>query len=350
MQNRYVVIMAGGVGSRFWPSSTETRPKQFIDILGIGKSLLRMTYERCLQLVDSDRIIIVTNKIYKDIVIEELPELKVSNILCEPARNNTAPCIAYAALHINAIEKNATFAVLPSDHVILFEDEFVAAMNHAFDYAVTEDAILTLGIEPTRPDTGYGYIEMAEEISNGIKKVTSFKEKPSRDIATQYVEAGNYVWNAGIFIWSIDTLLRAFTLHAPFILNTLTQSIDKYNTKDEQAYIDEVYPLTQKISIDFAILEKANNVYTLPANIGWSDLGTWNSLHSYSHKDENNNVIQGSNIVLDDVSNCIIKIKDGKKLLLKDIKDYIIIDEEDALLIYPIDKEQEIKESLKKFT
>ncbi|MBK8625144.1 MAG: mannose-1-phosphate guanylyltransferase [Saprospiraceae bacterium] len=342
--NKYIAIMAGGVGSRFWPSSTNERPKQFLDILGVGKSLIRMTFERALRLVPAHHVFIVTNKIYKALVMEHLPELPQENILCEPSMNNTAPCIAYTALRINALDPNAVFAVLPSDHVILKEDEYVRKLDQAFDFAASEDAIVTLGIQPSRPDTGYGYINYQKETvgSEQIHKVISFKEKPDLPTAETYLESGDYLWNAGMFVWSVPTILQSYKINAPQILDVLTQQNALYGTLDEQAYIDAVYPDTQKISVDYAILERAGNVYTIPADIGWSDLGTWNSLHAYM-SDGNDAVSVGQNIHLIDAADIIVVSNNHKQIVIKGLKDYIVVDEENALLIYPKSDEQEIK-------
>ncbi len=340
--------MAGGVGTRFWPSSTEARPKQFLDILGIGKSLLRMTYERSLKLVENDAIIIMTNKRYFSLVKKELPELPNENILCEPSRNDTAPCIAYAALNINARNPLSSFAVLPSDHIILYEDIFTDRMNTAFESAEENNSIMTLGIQPSRPDTGYGYIHW-QKGNNEVKKVISFKEKPSHEVAQNYLDSGEYLWNAGIFVWTTKSIIDAFEKYTSNIVSVLKEDTTKFNTSDEQDYIDEVYPLTEKISIDYAILEKADNVYTLPADIGWSDLGTWASLYGFSNKDENGNVIQNNNAVILDTTDTIVRIKDQKKIIIRGLSNFIVIDDDDALLIFPKDKEQEIKEALKHF-
>ena len=269
--------MAGGVGSRFWPASTEDTPKQFLDILGVGKSLLRLTFERFLNLVPADRILIVTNKKYKALTQFHLPELPEENILCEPSRNNTAPCVAYTALRLRAANPDAVFVTAPSDHIILKEETFLQKITEAFEYVESINAIVTLGIQPTRPDTGYGYIEVADTDhaeAKKIYKVASFKEKPNVDIAQSYLDAGNYLWNGGIFIWKAEDLINSFKLNAPDIINVLTEDESKFATPDEQSYIDRVYPNTPSISVDYAILEKADNVYTVPADIGWSDLGT----------------------------------------------------------------------------
>jgi mannose-1-phosphate guanylyltransferase len=340
--------MAGGVGTRFWPASTEEKPKQFLDILGIGKSLLRMTYERSLKIVAIENIIIMTNKKYYTLVKQELPELPEENILCEPSRNDTAPCIAYAALSIKSRSENSSFAVFSSDHVILFEDVFVAQIKKGFNECEKNNNIVTLGIKPTRPDTGYGYIHF-DQNDNEIKKVLSFKEKPSSELAMSYLESGEYVWNAGIFIWTCEALIAAFEKYTTNIINVLNEEPHKFNTPGEQDYIDDVYPQTEKISIDYAIMEKADNIYTLNVDIGWSDLGTWASLYDYSDKDENGNVIQNNSCVISDVKNTILRVKDGKKVMIQGLSNFIIVDEENALLIFPKEKEQEIKETLKKF-
>jgi mannose-1-phosphate guanylyltransferase len=348
--NKYIAIMAGGVGSRFWPSSTNERPKQFLDILGVGKSLIRMTFERAMKLVPADHVFIVTNKKYKALVIEHLPELPQENILCEPSMNNTAPCIAYTALRINALDPNAVFAVLPSDHIILKEEEYVSKLSQAFDFATSHEAIVTLGIQPTRPDTGYGYINYQKETigNEQIHKVISFKEKPDLATAETYLESGDYLWNAGMFVWSVPTILKSYKINAPQILDVLMQQNALYGTSDEQAYIDAVYPDTQKISVDYAILERADNVYTIPADIGWSDLGTWNSLHAYM-SDGNDAVSVGQNIHLIDTKDIIVISNNHKQIVIKGLKDYIVVDEENALLIYPKSDEQEIKGVVQKF-
>lgn len=344
----YVVIMAGGVGSRFWPSSTEERPKQFLDILGVGKSLLRMTYERCLKFVKNENIIVITNSRYFGLVKNEIPEMEENNILLEPSRNNTAPCLAYACLRIRAMEGNAVFAVLPSDHVILKEEEFASLMKKSMDYARKHEAIVTLGISPTRPDTGYGYIRMSNE-GDLPYKVRAFVEKPNTEKAAAYLASGEYLWNAGIFIWSTSTLLQAFASHEPGILEILDAQPAVYNTPGEQAFIDMVYPSTKNISIDFAVLEKADNVYTLPADIGWSDLGTWGSLYDYQEKSTSGNVEQlRGDHYLEDVENCLIRTQTQKRVIIRGIKGLVVVDEQDALLIYPIDKEQEIKNAIPK--
>ena len=342
---QYIAIMAGGVGSRFWPASREALPKQFLDILGVGKSLIQLTYERALQLVPKENILIATNKKYKGLVNEHLPELKDDQILLEPSRNNTAPCIAYLTLKIADKHPNASFAVWPSDHVILKEAEFIKKMNLAFDFAKKGDALVTLGLQPTRPDTGYGYIEVSHtDGAQAIEKVVQFKEKPDLATAQGYLDAGNYFWNAGIFIWSVQAVTAAFKNNAPSILKVLSEDLSKYNTAEEQFYIDRVYPNTEKISVDYALLERSNNVYTIPADIGWSDLGTWNSLHFYLEKDKQGNVVQSNLQHITNVENSFIRLPKNKLAVIDGLENMIVIDDGDVLLIYPKDKEQEIKQ------
>jgi mannose-1-phosphate guanylyltransferase len=343
-KNYYVGIMAGGVGTRFWPSSTKEKPKQFLDILGIGKSLLRMTYERFAQIIPPENILVITNKAYASIVKEQVPEVLDKNILCEPTRNNTGPCVAYTALRLHQENPESVFVIAPSDHVILKEELFLAHISKALDLADQNNCIFTLGINPSRPDTGYGYIKVNDEIIIGQEqKVEKFIEKPDLDNALKYLYSGKYLWNGGIFIWKSSQLIKDFHEYSPNIIQTLEQDISKYNTPEEQSYIDKVYPSTENISIDYAILERAPHVYTIPVDIGWSDLGTWNSLHDYLEKDENNTVTIGKNTFLIDTENSIVRSDSKKIVVVKGLKNYIVVDEKDALLIYPKDQEQEIK-------
>ncbi len=339
--------MAGGIGSRFWPSSTEKTPKQFLDILGVGKSLLRLTFERFLKVVPAERILILTNQQYKDQVKEHLPEISDLNILCEPSRNNTGPCVAYTALRLYAQDENAVFVTAPSDAVILKTDVFVDKINRALQFVSLSDAIVTLGIKPTRPDTGYGYIEVNDEDVSEVLKVKRFREKPDLNTAESYVASGNYYWNAGIFIWKAKDLLRSFERNAPDIISTLSQDVSKFNTIEEQTYIDKVYPLTPSISVDYAILEKADNVYTIPSDIGWSDLGTWNSLHAYLRVNDNDVVNLGDKTYIENTENCLIRTSSDKIVIIKGLNNYIVVDEPEGLLIFPKDKEQEVKSILK---
>ncbi len=341
--------MAGGIGSRFWPASTSQRPKQFLDILGIGKSLIRMTFERCLKLVPAENVLVLTNERYRDLVKEHLPELNDQNILGEPSMNNTAPCIAWTALHLNAKNENASFAVLPSDHVILKEDQYVQKLEQAFAFSENENGLVTLGIQPSRPDTGYGYIETnPDQESESILKVKSFKEKPNRALAQQYLDAGCFYWNAGMFIWSVKNILDSFAQNAPQILEVLNAKPEKFGAAGEIEYINEVYPNTENISVDYAILERAQNVYTIPSDIGWSDLGTWSSLYDFIDKDNNSCAVIGDKTFLQDTQNTIVHSDSKKVVVIKGLSDYIVVDEPDALLIYPKTDEQEIKAVVKK--
>ncbi len=341
--NTFIAIMAGGIGSRFWPTSRTARPKQFLDIMGVGKSLLRLTFERFLKLCPAENIFIVTNGMYKTLVKEHLPELTDNQILCEPSRNNTGPCVAYTAFKLHSLNPEANFVVAPSDHIILKEDIFLEKIQLALCFAEKNDALCTLGITPTRPDTGYGYINFGEEKEPGIHRVLEFKEKPNIDTAKLYFNSGKYLWNGGIFIWKAKIILEAFRKYQPVIHRILAAGKSSYNTSKEQHFIDENYPQTPKISVDYAILEKAENVFTIPSDFGWSDLGTWASLHAESPKDEQNNVVIGGQVFTSGTSNCLIRIPKEKLVVLKDMDDYIVVDEEDVLLIFPKSKEQEIK-------
>ena len=345
MNNTYVAIMAGGVGSRFWPGSREARPKQFLDMMGVGKSLLRLTFERFLPLCPASNIFVVTNAAYKDLVKEQIPELTDNQILCEPSRNNTAPCVAYTAFKLEQLNPNATFVIAPSDHIILKESIFLEKVSTGIQFAAQNDALVTLGIEPSRPDTGYGYIQFeSDAISKDIHKVRRFAEKPNRETAEAFVASKEYLWNAGIFIWNVQSILSAFQKLSPEIYSILETGKTAYNTAAEQAYIDTTYPTTPNISVDFAIMENADNVYTIPAEFGWSDLGTWASLYAECEQDEHGNAVQAGKTLLMDAKNNLIRASNKEKLLvIKDLDNYIVVDEADVLMIYPKSKEQEIK-------
>jgi mannose-1-phosphate guanylyltransferase len=276
------------------------------------------------------------------LILQQLPEINADQILCEPSRNNTAPCVAWTAFKLAALNENANFVIAPSDHIVLKEAAFIEKIQTALNFADQHDALVTLGLQPSRPDTGYGYIQFGEEADAGVRKVLRFAEKPTLEIAQQYLESGEYLWNAGIFIWNVKSILSAFETHAPEIFQILGQGHDVYNTPDEQAFIDKMYPTTPNISVDFAIMENATNVYTLPAEFGWSDLGTWASLFAELSKDEHLNALQGNVIALD-THNSLIRIPEGKLAVVKDISDYIIVDTADVLMIYPKSKEQEVK-------
>lgn len=342
--NYFIAIMAGGVGSRFWPASREMRPKQFLDIIGTGQTLIQSTFDRAAKIVPKENILVVSNHLYKDLILQQLPDITSGQILLEPSRNNTAPCVAYTALHLKAKNSDAVFAMLPSDHVIMKEGQFISDLHKAFGYAERNPAIVTLGIQPTRPDTGYGYIKYINDDSD-VKPVKEFKEKPDKETAQTYIEQGGFVWNAGIFVWAADTILESFGRSAGDITEVLSADMTKYNTPQEQEYINEVYPQTRSISVDFAILEHAKNVYTIPTDIGWSDLGTWNSLYDFSDKDDQSNASASRHVHLEEASHNMVRSHNANKLIvIKGLKDYIVIDEEDVLLIYPREEEQAIKQ------
>jgi len=342
--HNYVAIMAGGIGSRFWPSSTEETPKQFLDITGTGKSLLRITYERFLKFIPNERIFVVTHADYVDQVQEHLPELDSNQILSEPSRNNTAPGIAYAAFKIHNIDPKARLIMAPSDHIILKEEEFISKISLALNYCSKYDALVTLGILPSRPDTGYGYINfLAGKKKEKVKKVIEFKEKPDLQTALEYLDSGNYLWNSGMFIWRTKVILEAFKEHASDVYDILYKGLEFYNTSKENAFIEKNFPLTPSISVDYAIMENAANIYTIPADIGWSDLGTWNALHAFLPKDEDLNAIYNSKKIVENSTNNLVKTQKGKTVILKNVHNFIIIEEEDVLLIYPKNNEQEIR-------
>lgn len=342
-KNTYVLIMAGGVGSRFWPKSRNNFPKQFLDILGIGKSLLQLTYNRFLQLCPVENIFIVTNSQYEGIILEQLSGISASQLICEPSRNNTAPCIAYASFKLKGLNPKANIVVAPSDHFILYEDIFLSKINKALTFTEKHEALVTLGISPRRPDTGYGYIKYEHKNTDEIHKVIQFKEKPTLDKAREFLAEGNYVWNAGIFIWKVVSIINALEKHAHEIYALFTKGVSVYNTDAERSFIDQHYPDSPNISIDYAIMEQANNVYTIPADFGWSDLGTWASLFEAAPKNEEHNVISARQINITDTHNSIIHISNNKLAVISGLENFIVVDEGNALLIYPKGQEQEIK-------
>lgn len=343
--HHYVAIMAGGVGSRFWPASRETKPKQFLDVTGVGKTLLQLTFERFLPLIRTENIYIVTNECYRDLIKEQLPQISDNQILCEPSRNNTAPSVAYTAFKLHSLDPKASFVVAPSDHLILKESTFLDHIKLALDFVTQNNALVTLGIEPTRPDTGYGYINYEKDYAQHghIYKVAKFCEKPNQNTAEEFLASGEFLWNAGIFIWNAANLIEAFRVHATDIYEIFAGGNHLYNTSREHAFIEAHYPDTRNVSIDYAIMETATNVYTIPADIGWSDLGTWASLHAELGKDDTYNVVLTDNFHLQNSSGNIIRTRSGKLVVLEDVNDFIIVDEDDVLMIYPRSKEQDIK-------
>jgi mannose-1-phosphate guanylyltransferase len=305
-----------------------------------------MTYERFLPLIPKENIYVVTNAAYAHLIREQLPDLSDNQILEEPSRNNTAPCLAYTALKLRGGNENATFVVAPSDHLIINGAAFLKDIELALQYADNRDALVTLGITPTRPDTGYGYIQYNRHDANhdGVYKVKSFTEKPNIEKAREFIDAGNYLWNAGIFIWSVKSILKAFKNHAEDIFDILKKGEGAYNTEGEQDFINQNYPLTRSVSVDYAIMEKADNVHIIPGDFGWSDLGTWASLHAESKKDDSGNVLQGGQVLTNEVSESIVRIPDDTFAVLRGLHDFIVILENNNLLIYPKSKEQEIKQ------
>lgn len=412
--NNYIVIMAGGVGSRFWPMSTEEKPKQFLDVLGIGKTLLQQTVARFKTIAPAENILIVTSAKYKALVTEQCPELLESNILLEPCMRNTAPCIAYAAYKIKGLNAEANIVVAPSDHLITNEAEFIRIIENGLNFTANNDTLLTLGIQPHRPETGYGYIQadsiskdqlvinsssqigsegesyetmpnMASnlspkgEIERGIsdegvlanfppsepvpnhregieggiserrtegcaRRVSAFKEKPNLELAKEYLAAGNYFWNSGIFLWSLKSILNAFESYVPELSAIFQKGADFYNTDKEQAFIDEMFPTCMNISIDYAVMEKAGNIFVQPSDFGWSDLGTWGSLWEKRERCEHGNTVVGENVHVFESSNCIVNMPKDKKVVIQGLHDFIVVEDNDVLLICKKEEEQRIKE------
>jgi mannose-1-phosphate guanylyltransferase len=343
-QNFYGVIMAGGVGSRFWPLSRKKLPKQFIDILSIGETLFQVTYNRLLKLCPPENIYIVINEGYRDIVKEQIPGLSDEQILGEPHPRNTAPCIAYASFKIHKKNPKAIIAVLPSDHLILDEENFLKTVTMGYEYIKENNHLLTLGLQPTRPDTGYGYIQFDEENGkDGIFKVKTFTEKPNEELAEYFVSSGEFLWNSGMFVWKASVILEALKKYSNETYNIFKKGVKHYYTPEEKEFIQKAYELCTIISIDYAVMEKADNVYIIPASFHWSDIGTWNALHAFSRKDDHNNVIKGDMVLVRNTENCIIHMPNKKLVALNNVKDLIIVESEGILLIADKNKEQDIR-------
>lgn len=342
-KNYYAILMAGGVGSRFWPVSTTEFPKQFHDMLGSGETLIQKTFSRLAKLIPAENILILTNERYNNLVLEQLPMVKPEQVLLEPAMRNTAPCILYASLKIQKQNPDAVMVVAPSDHWIEDETAFAANLQACFDFCQKENALMTLGIQPTYPNTGFGYIEFDKTDENSIKKVNQFREKPDYETAKSFLEQGNFLWNGGIFIWSAKSIAEAFEKFQPQMNMLFQQGFESYNTESEKQFINDNYASAENISIDYAVMEKAKNVYVLPATFDWNDLGTWGQLHEKLAKDENNNGVINAKVVMENASNNIIRTDANKLIVVDGLHDYIIVDKEGVLLIYPKSKEQEIK-------
>ncbi len=347
MKNNYAVIMAGGIGSRFWPMSKASRPKQFIDILGTGETLIQQTFGRLSKICPNENILIVTNKNYKDLCLEQLPKIKEENILCEPCMRNTAPCVAYAAFKIHNQNPEANLIVAPSDHLITNEDEFVRVAKKGLKESAENNILLTIGIFPSRPDTGYGYIQFNEhplKSNPTIKKVKTFTEKPNQELALQFLDSGDFLWNSGIFIWSAETIIESFRKHLRDIYDVFEGGKQYYYTSEESKYIDRMFPTCKNISIDYGIMEKSDNVYVYPADFGWSDLGTWGSLFTHLPSDNNNNAVQGDEVMLYDCTDNIIKVPHDKLVVLQGLQGYIVVENDGILLICKKEDEQKIKQ------
>ena len=347
-KNNYCVIMAGGVGSRFWPLSRSVKPKQFLDILGTGKTLLRQTFERFTKIIPLKNVFIVTSANYGAIVKEQIPELDEGNILLEPLRRNTAPCIAYASYKIRHRNPDASIIVAPSDHLIIKEELFTEIVQQGLDFVRKEDALLTLGIVPSRPETGYGYIQVDGDFKprgkkDNIRKVKTFTEKPDFELAKVFVESGEFYWNSGIFFWSLPSILNALERYLPDVNSIFLEGISSYYLKSEAGFISKAYAECKNISIDYGIMEEADNVYVLTSDFGWSDLGTWGSLYDQLEKKENNNSITGNRVITYDLNNCLVNIPNDKLVVLQGLNDYIVVESDDILLVCRMEDEQKIR-------
>lgn len=339
----FVIIMAGGIGSRFWPFSRTSYPKQFHDIMGVGKTMLQQTAERFEDICPRENIYVVTNYDYYQLVKDNLPYLSDDQILLEPVARNTAPCIAYASYKISRKNKNASMVVTPSDHVVLKDDIFKDTILKALEGAQNKDILITLGIKPSRPDTGYGYIQYLEDESSELKKVKTFTEKPHEELAKQFIESGDFVWNAGLFVWNINTILNSFEVHLPDMAEIFINGLDKFYQDEEQQFINNAYAHCKNISIDYGIMEHAEDVYVILSDFGWTDLGTWKSLYEVQDKDENQNVLDG-NIMTYDTANSIVKTPKDKLVVLEGLNDYIVAEFDNVLMICRKGNEQKVKE------
>ena len=346
-KHHYVAIMAGGIGSRFWPMSRMNYPKQFLDILGTGKTLIQQTFERYSRVVPAENIYVVTSTEYVPLVKKQLPQMAEENILSEPFRKNTAPCLAYISFKLMKKDPKACMVAAPADHLILEIDEFVKTTRSALNFVDHLNAFVTLGITPTYPNTGYGYIQHdTVEAAPGVYKVKTFTEKPNLELAKTFIASGDFLWNAGIFFWKVKNILTAFEKYLPEMYEVFAAEKDKFNTKEEAAVINEIYPQCSNISIDFGIMEKADNVYVIPASFGWSDLGTWNSAWENMTKDNLENAIAGKKVISIDASKCMVHVPDTKLIVLQGLENFIVVDTKDVLLICKKEKEQEIKDYL----
>ncbi|MBN4084849.1 mannose-1-phosphate guanylyltransferase [Flavobacteriaceae bacterium AH-315-B10] len=347
-KNYYAILMAGGVGSRFWPVSTQDFPKQFHDMLGTGETLIQKTFSRLSKLIPSENIFILTNERYNDLVFQQLPNVTKRQVVLEPAMRNTAPCILYASLKIQKENPDAVMIVAPSDHWIEDEATFTKNVQQAFDFCSQNDALMTLGITPTFPNTGYGYIEYDKSANNAIKPVSQFREKPDYNTATAFIAQGNFLWNAGIFMWSVNSVVKAFQNNQPELFDLFKKGIDAYNTDLEDDFVRDNYAKAENISVDYAIMETSENVFVLPAEFDWNDLGTWGSLYDKLDKDDDGNAVINARTLTENASGNMIRTKNDKIVVVDGLQDYIIVDKDDVLLIIPKSKEQDIKKVLQK--
>ncbi|MCC8152912.1 MAG: mannose-1-phosphate guanylyltransferase [Tannerellaceae bacterium] len=346
MKDNYCVIMGGGIGSRFWPFSRETYPKQFLDFFGTGRSLLQMTFDRFSKIIPVENIFIVTNEIYAPLIAEQLPELHPEQLLLEPSRRNTAPCIAYASYHIRACNPNANIIVAPSDHLILREDIFLQDVQKALNFVKENNALVTLGIKPSRPETGYGYIQSSDTMLGDFTKVKTFTEKPNLELAKIFQESGEFFWNSGLFVWNVNTIMAAFSKYLPDISARFDLGIGKFNTPEEKAFIQENFAYCLNISIDYGIMEKAENVYMLCVDFGWADLGTWGSLYDIGGKDEQENaILRGSRTMMYESTGNLVAMSDPQKIaVVQGLEGYIIAESKNVLMICKKEEEQRIKQ------
>lgn len=342
--NNYCIIMAGGIGSRFWPLSKDNYPKQFLDILGTGKSFIRSTYERFSSIIPDENFLVVTNKAYKQLVLDHLPMLCPDQVLCEPARRNTAPCIAYAAYHIQSRCSEANIVVTPADHLVTNEIEFQRIIRLGFDFlSKHQNALMTIGIKPSRPETGYGYIQVPkQDLLPEVVKVEMFKEKPDYDTAVKFVKEGNYFWNSGIFLWTLDGIMQAFKQYLPEMVAVFEKGIYNFGTPEEQDFINDHFVDCPNISIDYGVMEKSPNTFTIPADFGWSDIGTWGSLFTHAKKDEYGNAKRGKVVSVDN-QNTIINIEEGTEAVVEGLEDYLVAYRDHSLLVCRLHDEQQIK-------
>ncbi|NCC10902.1 MAG: mannose-1-phosphate guanylyltransferase [Bacteroidia bacterium] len=341
--NNYCVIMGGGIGSRFWPFSRKSFPKQFQDFFGTGRSLLQQTYDRFLKIIDADKIIVVTNALYQELVKEQLPDLNPDQILLEPARRNTAPCIAWASYHILAKDPKANIIVAPSDHLILKETEFLSAVEKGLAFVAQSDKLLTIGIKPNRPETGYGYIQIDEPEGDNFYKVKTFTEKPELEIAKVFVESGEFYWNSGLFMWNVQTIIQAFQNYLPDIASKLALGLTCYGTPEETTFINENFAACPNVSIDFGLMEKADNVCVTLGDFGWSDLGTWQSLYDLSPKDKADNVTLKCHSLIYNSENNLIALPKEKLVVIDDLNGYLVAESDNVLLICKKENEQAIR-------